>query len=555
MPEQIAVDRGRAADRIRSIFVALLVLAAPSSRLAAGDSPELLVAQSVSAAAPSSLTRFGAQAIRFNTEAAFSLAPGGEAAFTLPDGTRQRVVLDRTITHASGNRSWIGWTRDGGKDLRVVITAGPEAVYGQIATKAGEYQIVTSGGRQWLLAAPEETPEPSAPVASDLSIPPARTAPPSGVAPAIPELARPAVKPQAVGPSTIDVMVLYTPEFAAQHGGGTQALIDQLVAYANTVYADSQVSINLNLVHAQQINYGDGIPKGNVLQVMRFGLDPATAQIGELRNLHGADLVALVRPYHSSVDQQCGQAYLPWYYGDIASASYAFSVSDVLPDLDGGPKQCHIEIFTHELGHNLGLLHDRITDADLVTAGFYSAFPYAWGYGVANDFFSVMAYRASFGGSSAGRAGKFSSPNLSCNGQPCGVPAGQANAADNALALNNTREAVANFRPSGANRCAVSIAGQLATSVPLISFNGGSFWADFDYVPGTNGSHWFHLDSSGLVTQPANFSGCTPATVSPDLVLTIPSANYNGVDYWAQLQYAPEVAGGPWFYLSAIGTN
>jgi hypothetical protein len=73
---------------------------------------------------------------------------------------------------------------------------------------------------------------------------------------------------------------------------------------------------------------------------------------------------------------------------------------------------------------------------------------YGIGHGVYGSFATIMAYPQVF---NAPWLSKFSSPNLTCNGLPCGVPAGQPNEADAARALQNVSSEIANFMPTRVN--------------------------------------------------------------------------------------------------------
>jgi hypothetical protein len=135
-------------------------------------------------------------------------------------------------------------------------------------------------------------------------------------------------------------------------------------------------------------------------------------------------------------------------------------------------------IFVHELGHNMGNMHDRATQAwqqGGVPNPSPGSYPYSFGYyscnanalscnpnvagsctsqpecaspaGGTNNFSDVMAY---FHGTTT-RNYKFGNPSLSCAGamgiqQPCGIPQGQPNAADAALTMNNNRVALSALR-------------------------------------------------------------------------------------------------------------
>ena len=101
--------------------------------------------------------------------------------------------------------------------------------------------------------------------------------------------------------------------------------------------------------------------------------------------------------------------------------------------------------FGHELGHNMGLRHDVTVDSGT------TPFVYAHGYvDVVHQFRTVMAYNnaCTDSGVNCTRIQYFSNPNVNFSGFTTGNTA----TANNALALDNTRVTVANFRASVAAR-------------------------------------------------------------------------------------------------------
>src|SRR5262249_50213552 len=100
----------------------------------------------------------------------------------------------------------------------------------------------------------------------------------------------------------------------------------------------------------------------------------------------------------------------------------------------------------HEMGHNMGLNHDRATDGCASGYCGAGAASYAFGYRDPGFFRTIMAYACSSPG--CPRILHFSNPNVAYAGRPTGIDPGAPTAADNALALNDTRVAVSNFRQS-----------------------------------------------------------------------------------------------------------
>lgn len=85
-----------------------------------------------------------------------------------------------------------------------------------------------------------------------------------------------------------------------------------------------------------------------------------------------------------------------------------------------------------------------------------------------------------------------------------------------------------------ANLCTAVLSSSLKLQVPIITYAGQSYWADFQYTQNTPD---FILSNSGLITDTSTYSICTPSTLSSGYKLHVPALNYNGQSYWADLQY------------------
>jgi hypothetical protein len=160
-----------------------------------------------------------------------------------------------------------------------------------------------------------------------------------------------------------------------------------------------------------------------------------------LRKKYGADMVTLIRPFYMSAQGgNCGVGYIGGYNGsNIAGyGSYAYSVVSDGKDAGGSNYYCTDYTFTHELGHNMGLMHDRDTVAR--QGGGKGSYDYAFGHGRSGSFGSIMSYISPV-------IGRFSNPTQTdCGGSfACGVVPGSPASAHNALALTNNRTAVAAF--------------------------------------------------------------------------------------------------------------
>lgn len=153
--------------------------------------------------------------------------------------------------------------------------------------------------------------------------------------------------PSADSGDVIDLMVVYTPGAVTYAGGnaGIANLIALGVADTNAAYANSGVGQRVRLVHSEFAPYTGPVSSTIDLTNLRTGAGALT-NVPRLREQHGADLVMLVYSHPSDV---CGRAYLSTD-GRGGDAAFGFSVVNAfcIPNYT----------FAHELGHNMGALHD-----------------------------------------------------------------------------------------------------------------------------------------------------------------------------------------------------
>ena len=251
----------------------------------------------------------------------------------------------------------------------------------------------------------------------------------------------------------IDVAVVYTSgaRDAAGGGGAIEAEIDLMVAETNQAYAASGVHHRVALVDRSELSYAE---TGDSRRDLGRLLDPSDGHLDEVHTLRdevGADLVHLIV---GEADDICGKAYRPGVFGLTVQG-------------------CGGRTFAHELGHNMGLRHDRYAQLNSdsesgrgpVTPdpafGYVNQRAFASGALPSSRWRSIMAYNTQCDDADffCSRPLRFSNPRQRYNGDPLGVPFGSGGSgvtgpADAAAVLNATGPAVALWRdpPARANR-------------------------------------------------------------------------------------------------------
>ena len=251
--------------------------------------------------------------------------------------------------------------------------------------------------------------------------------------------------------SVIDVAVFYTPQAREAQDGHDQikAKIDLMVAETNRAYTDSGVDQRINPVVVEEVAYTETSLLTDIVH-LKGPSDGHMDEVHAIRDRVWADIVMLIRASGG------GQA-VTMLTESTDHARNAFGLSGA-----------HTGVFAHELGHIMGLKHDRYEECDASRCN--SALS-ADAYGYVNQrafdenapassrWRTIMAYH-----SQCGRDGfncqwllRFSNPNQlypDAAGDPLGVALtsdnedsiavdGPANAV---RVLNETRDTVADFR-------------------------------------------------------------------------------------------------------------
>ena len=409
----------------------------------------------------------------------------GEAAllFNLSNAAVLPVVFEHGAPTKSGY-SLAGRVADAAGG-RVVLVVSGEVLAGVLWTPQASYRIRTRGAG---LHSIERVDAAAAPPLAN---------------PWIPPLERPAAAIRAPaqaedGMTQIDVLIPWTPAARRLVGGlrQMQAKVDLSVAVANDAYATGGVAQRLRLVGATEIDYEDAtIDDIDRLPVADDGfLD----ELHELRDSTAADLVSLF------VKFEVGGVAVLMAELTPAFAPLAFSMVDV---------RAPETILAHELGHNMGLQHDRyVVPTDIPPDVKVALFPYSFGYVNQRAFargspcwHTIMAYPDQCDDAGLAPMGlpRFSNPDQNYpppDGDPLGVPVDQPaigweGPAHAVRSLNEARHVVAGFR-DGAEHCAYA----LSSGEAALPASGGAFTVRVDTK---DGCPWTAHHQSGFLSVAA----------------------------------------------------
>lgn len=350
------------------------------------------------------------------------LSIGDQFKLPLPDGKFLEIKLNKKMSLSNGDIQFIG-TFGGSLNGSAVLTFGEKATFANISSPYHNYSIGIDENQTTFLVN-NRFSSLKFNEGDDAMYPP-DFQPMSHLKGLNQKKTDDQIVATKTGDSVVTLLAIYSQEFANGFGSPTTR-INQMIAFTNDAYTRSGVNIELQLAHAEQVNFNNSANTGTLLDESRRGINDFST-VHALRDQHYADLVAVL-PYSSS-NGISGIAYIS---GN--SPNFAYSVSQFASFGSDA-------LFAHEIGHNLGSGHERISanssQQDPCTGGYTG---YSCGHGNGEEG-TIMSYLNDSAWNFV-----FSNPDLDCEGEPCGIAEGSANPADNRTSFNITGPLVAEFR-------------------------------------------------------------------------------------------------------------
>ncbi|WP_457001095.1 FG-GAP-like repeat-containing protein [Luteimonas sp. A501] len=392
--------------------------------------------------------------VEMSEEHALASLMTGDMTLRTAAGDLLTLEYERHEEHASGDWTWMGLVKEAADGFdSAVITFGAKAVFAHIPQPGNvpPLKMAMRNGAVWMgETSYAELAKWQAPRSGTDFLIPDVAALDAGDADmaAAAAMVRDAVAMASPSRPTIDLILGYSGGFRAKHGGVSQAVtrINYLMGLTNRSLDSSRTNGRIHLLHTVEVAYPDSKSNHDALYELAgkngYSVPPSLAALhGPLRAQYGADLVGMIRPYVQASSGNCG---LAWVIGagqapiTPAAAEYGFSVTSDGYDNGWG---CDDLVLPHELGHNMGLKHDRENAVDDDGNLAYGAYSYAFGYKTTEPdgvgFGDIMSYTDSGQPTVLG----YSSPTLYYLGEPFGTAQDDAS-----RALRQTIPAVAAFR-------------------------------------------------------------------------------------------------------------
>jgi len=299
-----------------------------AATLGAAASPRQAVAPIVTI--PAGATLDAPQPFKFDADMARRAIRAGSLRIALPDGTTYPVRMEHQSTDAAGRWSVIGRVTTPLGSEAMVLTFGPDAIFGVLPTPSGRaMQIATwPGGRTTIAPASELSPRYSTirPGTWDSHAPPYATAPDellraesdlSANAAPIDRLA-----PLNDGALQVRVLAMYSGDIAKLRGSvsAAETEVANLFAIANQASIDSGSRVRWVMVGLQRLDLASSLTNGQALRVFTNAKRGRVPVSQAMRDAYAAELAAYIRPMRAG-GRTCGAANHGYAVANVAPCS------------------------------------------------------------------------------------------------------------------------------------------------------------------------------------------------------------------------------------------
>lgn len=213
------------------------------------------------------------------------------------------------------------------------------------------------------------------------------------------------------------------------------AEIELLIAETNLIYRTSGVDIRFESVEPLHYQPED-------TSFFNTSAYQASEEVDAWRRRVKPDLIHILKKDGTEESGGiCGFASLPWYDGAQGLRFNPWGTTKLGQTSSYGYFRDCPTTFAHEVGHNLGLVHDIVTELTFAGSGTRGVFS-SYGRGHSWDIYDILGYPQTYAGTLMSYAGSrktslLSNPALAVEGVPTGVPAGQRYEANAALAIQD----------------------------------------------------------------------------------------------------------------------